>query len=369
MYKICNRCLMDTSAIDIYFDKKGNCNFCSEFLKISNLLKKNNKYKNLNNFINKVKNEGKNKEYDCIVGISGGVDSAWALKKAVECGLRPLVVHFDNGWNTNMSQENIYKLLKKLNINLITYVVDWMEYKEIMQSFFKSNVVDIELIYDNALMKINYSLANKFNVKYILAGTNRATEGMRMPKNWNWFKYDKKNIHSIQKKFGNKPIKSLPTIGTFNFIYYSKIKKIKWINFLDYFNYNKNQAMDELYSFSDFTKYKIKHSESIFTRFYQCHILPKKFKIDKRRVHLSNLVITNQMTRDEALKVIKKEPYLSINDYIKDKNYFLKKMDFTEEYFNRYLNEKPVSHNEYSSEKKIWEILELSYKKIFTNKK
>ncbi len=365
MYKICNRCLMDTSAIDIVFDNRGYCNFCSDFLKVSNLIKANNTFKNLDKFINKVKNQGKNLEYDCVVGISGGVDSSWALKKTVEYGLRPLVVHFDNGWNTNMSQENIYKLLKKLKLNLITYVVDWMEYKEIMQSFFKSNVVDIELIYDNALMKINYSIAKKFNVKYIFAGTNRATEGMRMPKNWNWFKYDKKNIHSIQKKFGNKPIKSLPTIGTLDFIYYSKIHNIKWINFLDYFDYNKSLAMDELCSFSDFTKYKIKHSESIFTRFYQCHILPKKFKIDKRRIHLSNLVITNQMSRDKALEVIKTDPYSSFNDYLQDKKFFLKKMDFSEEYFNRYLSENPISHQEYHTEKIIWEKLEIVYKKIF----
>ncbi len=360
---------MDTSAIDIKFDINGNCNFCTDFLETSNSIKNNNKHKNLNKFIDKVKNHGKNLEYDCIVGISGGVDSAWALKKAVESGLRPLVVHFDNGWNTNMSQNNIYKLLKKLNVNLVTYVVDWMEYKDVMKSFFKSNVVDIELIYDNALMKINYSLAKKFKVKYILAGTNRATEGMRMPNNWNWFKYDKKNIHSIQKKYGNKKIKSLPTIGTFDYIYYSKFKKIKWINFLDYFDYNKNLAMDELSLFSNFTKYKLKHSESIFTRFYQCHILPKKFKIDKRKVHLSNLVITNQMTREEGLNILKNEPYFSFDDYIRDKNYFLKKMDFSEEYFNKYLNEHPVNHDKYSSEKKIWEILEFLYNKIFKKKK
>ena len=201
-------------------------------------------------------------------------------------------------------------------------------------------------------MKINYSLAKKFKVKYILAGTNRATEGMRMPNNWNWFKYDKKNIHSIQKKYGNKKIKSLPTIGTYDYIYYSKFKKIKWINFLDYFDYNKNLAMDELSSFSNFTKYKLKHSESIFTRFYQCHILPKKFKIDKRKVHLSNLVITNQMTREEGLNILKNEPYFSFDDYIRDKNYF-KKNDFTEEYFNKYLNEHPVNHDRYSSEKNL----------------
>lgn len=364
MYKICNRCVMDSSAFDISFDKNGNCNFCNDFLEKSLFYEDLVSEIKLKYFIKKIKKHQKNTKYDCLVGISGGVDSAWALKKVVELGLKPLAVHFDNGWNTNMSQENIYNLLTKLNVDLITYVVDWEEYKDVMTSFFKANVVDIELIYDNALMKVNYSTAKKYNIKYILAGTNRSTEGMRMPKNWNWFKYDKKNIYFLHKKFGNTKIKSLPTIGTFEYIYYGIINGIKWINFLDYFNYDKKLAMEELNSFCDFKKYDGKHSESIFTRFYQGFILPKKFKIDKRKVHLSNLVITEQLSREEALRILKLNPYDSEIEFLRDKKYFLKKMNFSERFFNQYIETKNISHDAYNSEKKLWLSLEYLYKKF-----
>ncbi|MDB2349866.1 N-acetyl sugar amidotransferase, partial [Alphaproteobacteria bacterium] len=269
---------MDTSAPDIYFDNNGFCNFCNDFLKNKN---KFNNSLSLNKLIKEIKITKKNNKYDCLIGISGGIDSCWAIKKAVDCGLNPLAVHFDNGWNTNLSQENIYKLLKKLDIDLITYVVDWDEYVDIQKAFFKSNVVDIELINDNALIRINYEIAHKYKIKYILAGTNNATEGMRMPQGWNWFKYDKKNIKSIYKKYGSGNIKSLPTIGTIDYIYFGVFKKIKWISFLDYFEYNKNDAMQELNKFSNFHVYEGKHFESIFTRFYQAYILPKKFNIEK----------------------------------------------------------------------------------------
>ena len=365
MYKICNTCVMDTSASNIYFDDFGNCNFCNEFIKSSLNYKNKNLKTKLEEFILKIKSDGKKLKYDCLVGISGGVDSAWALKKAVDNGLRPLAVHFDNGWNTNMAQENIFNLLKKLNIDLITYVVDWDEYRDVMHSFFKANVVDIELIYDNALMKINYSIAKKFQIKYILAGTNRSTEGMHMPKNWNWFKYDQKNIYSIQKKFGKIKIKTLPTIGTLQYIYYSIFHGIKWINFLDYFEYNKNDAMNHLHKFCKFHKYKTKHSESLFTRFYQCYILPEKFQVDKRRVHLSNLIVTKQINRKNALKMLELKAYESEVDYLNDRQYFLKKMKFTNKEFNDYIKSKPNYHYNYLSEKNFWRKLEFIYKKFF----
>ena len=354
---------MDTTASDIIFDENGNCNFCNDFLERKKKLHLNKK-NSLNTLLNLIKKNKKKSNYDCLIGISGGIDSCWALKKAVDVGLKPLAVHFDNGWNTNLSQENIYNLLKKLNVDLITYVVDWDEYVDVQRSFFKSNVVDIELIYDNALLRVNYETANKFNIKYILAGTNNNTEGMRMPKGWNWFKYDKRNIKNIHKKFGKIKIKSLPMIGTLDYIYFAIFKKIKWISFLDYFDYDKYKAMNSLNKFCNFNTYEGKHFESIFTRLYQSYILPSKFNIDKRKVHLSNLIISNQLRREEALENLNNDKYLESDLFFQDKKYFFKKINFSEKYLMEYFLENKIEHDFYKSELKFWNKCDRIYKKF-----
>lgn len=350
-YNICSNCIMDTSAKDIKFDKKNICNFCNDF----NLKSKTNKYSisNFNKTINKIKNQNKNNIYDCTVALSGGVDSSWALVKCVEMGLKPLVVHLDNGWNSNLAQTNIYNLVSKLKLDLETYIIDWDEYKSLMNSFFKSNVIDIEMLMDNAMVGANFKIANKYSLNYIIGGFNNSTEGMQIPSNWNWFKKDKRNIININKKFNNIKLKTYPIVGTFDYIYYRFIKKIKWISPLDYLDYNKKEALKELKEKFEFQEYPFKHYESIFTRFYQGYLLTKKFNIDKRRLHLSNLIITNQLSKDMALKIIGKPPYKEI-DIKNDINYFLKKMDWTKKDLEIYLNEKEISHEFYGSEIKLW---------------
>ena len=202
-FKECRRCVMDTTAQDIIFDKDGVCNFCSEFLERSkSIIYKNSKQKqkSLEQVVGKLKEKGKGKPYDCVVGVSGGVDSSWVLVKAVEWGLKPLAVHMDNGWNSELAQNNIANLVKSLDVDLITHVIDWNEYRELMEAFFDANVIDVELLYDNAMLGVNYNVANKYGIRNILGGTNQATEGMSMPAEWNWFKLDKKNIKDIAKK-------------------------------------------------------------------------------------------------------------------------------------------------------------------------
>ena len=186
-YRICQRCVMDTSASEIFFNDDGTCQFCTDFLekiKSSNLLNYELQQSHLNQFIIKLKKDGQNKKYDCIVGLSGGVDSSWVLVQAVKLGLRPLAVHMDNGWNSEIAQNNIENLVKKLNVDLFTYVIDWNEYRDLQEAFFNADVVDIELLYDNALAGVNYMMASKYNIKYILSGSNTATEGVQMPKDW-----------------------------------------------------------------------------------------------------------------------------------------------------------------------------------------
>lgn len=360
--KICNRCIMDESALGIEFDKNGICSYCTEF---ENKLIENNSVKNIINdtnysrLIELIKFNGRNKKYDCIIGLSGGVDSSWVLYLAVKSGLRPLAVHMDNGWNSELSQENIQNLVNKLGVDLYTHVIDWNEYKKLQQSFFDANVIDIELLYDNALAKVNFSLANKYGLKNILSGSNSATEGMRMPLNWAYKnKYDKTNIKSIWKKFGDKSkIKTFPFFGIFDFLFFVGLKRIKWVSFLDYTNYNKEDAINTLISEVGYRPYPYKHYESIFTRFYQGYILPNKFGVDKRKIHLSTLICTNQISRDKALNLMKFSPYPNQKDLDTDLQYFLKKMGWTQKTLDEYINQKVVQHEEYGSEDKYWKIM------------
>ena len=350
----CTVCVMDTTANDISFDSNGQCNYCKNFQKKLNDL--NQKRQNLVSFVEKIKIGGRNKNYDCIIGLSGGVDSCYALHKAIEIGLKPLVVHMDNGWNSELAQSNIENLVKKLNVDLFTYVIDWSEYKNMMESFFSADVIDIELLMDNAMLGINYQQASKNNIKYILAGTNTTSEGMAMPSNMNWFKYDKKNIINIIKIFGDNKINTYPIIGTLDLIKNILLKKIRWISFLDYFDYNKFEAIEVLKNKYQFKPYPYKHYESVFTRFYQGYILPTKFGVDKRKLHYSTLIISKQMDRESALKELhSKHAYPSDEMMENDKEYFLKKMNWSKEKLNNYLKRPEKSHLSYLSEKKFYD--------------
>lgn len=364
-YQVCKRCVMDTSAEEIHFDENGVCHFCRDFLDRSgNILFKKpaERSAELERFVAKVKADGQGKPYDCIVGVSGGVDSSWALLQAVRLGLRPLAVHMDNGWNSELAQNNIANLVRSLGVNLYTHVIDWEEYRKLMQAFFDSDVIDVELLYDNAMLAVNYQQANKFGVKYILAGTNQATEGMRMPKAWNWFKYDKKNIANISRQFKGPTLSTFPTIGTIQYISYEFIKKIKWVSFLDNFDFNKDEVLRNLSTEFAYKPYPYKHYESVFTRFYQGYILPKKFGVDKRRLHLSTLIVSGQMNRSEALAKLDQIPYPSMQDLENDRLYFLKKMRWTEKDLTDYLSRPRHEHDQYGSEKKMWDFLSGVYK-------
>ena len=272
-----------------------------------------------------------------------------------------MVIHLDNGWNSKHAQSNIHNLVSKLNLDLETYVINWEEYKSLMNSFFKSNVIDIEMLMDNAMVGANFKIANKYKIKYIFSGFNNSSEGMKIPKNWNWFKKDKKNLLSINKKFENF-LSSYPVIGTTDYIYYRFIKDIRWISPLDYFDYNKEKAIKELEIKFNFERYEHKHYESFFTKFYQSYILPKKFGVDKRRLHLSNLIASNQITRNQALKSIKCPAY-DKKKIEQEIDYFLKKMSWTKLEFLKYIAEKPIKHDFYGSQIQIW----IFFKNLFLN--
>jgi N-acetyl sugar amidotransferase len=360
---------MDTSAPDINFEKDGVCNYCTDFLaRADHILSENLQLKEarLKAFVEKVKERGRGKTYDCIVGVSGGVDSSWVLVKSVEYGLRPLAVHMDNGWNSELAQSNIANLVRGLGVDLYTHVIDWQEYRSLMQAFFDADVIDVELLYDNAMLAVNFQQAAKFGVKYLLTGSNESSEGMAIPPSWNWHKYDKKNILAIAKYFGDVKIISFPAIGTLGRIWHEVIQQRQWIGFPNLLDYKKNEAIKHLTKTFSYKPYPYKHYESIFTRFYQGHILPVKFSVDKRRVHFSTLIVTGQMKRQAALDDLVRIPYLSEQALKEDKEYFLKKMNWTLDQLDDYLTRPRVEHNHYKSERKLYEKLSTLRKKLIS---
>jgi N-acetyl sugar amidotransferase len=369
-YQVCNRCVMDTSAKDIRFDSNGICNYCQEFeqrLATMHLSNPQKRQVELEKVVEKVRRDGKGKPYDCIVGLSGGVDSAYTLLKVKELGLRPLAVHMDNGWDSELAANNIQKLIQGLGVDLYTHVIDWEEYRDLMQAFFEADVIDVELLYDNAMLAVNYNLSSKYGLSYILAGSNTVTEGMKMPTGWNWLKYDVRNILEIQKRFGQKT--RLRTFPTLSFIRYClmRVGGTRWVPFLDYVEYDKKKALSLLSQRYGFKTYPYKHYESIFTRFYQGYILPKKFKVDKRRLHFSTLIISGQMNREDALKDLQNIPYPDQQSLQKDTDYFLKKMNWNSVKLNDYIERPEKHHSMYGSEAylyqlawKIWRVIQRS---------
>ena len=348
--QVCARCFLDNTVEDIVFDSVGNCNYCTDFEK------KNNHFVpyDLVSLIGEIKKYGKGKKYDCIVGVSGGVDSSYVLVMAVQMGLRPLVVHFDNGWNSIESQKNINNLISKLGVDLYTHVVEWGDFCSGMQAFFDADVVDVELLTDNALIATLWDASKKFGVKYILNGHNRYTEGIKMPKGWNWFKLDKANINDILRANGIKRHK-IPLIGLFDLFVYQVIYRKRMIQFLDYVKFDNNEVLELLKTNYNYNPYPHKHYESVFTRFYQAYILPKKFKIDKRKVHYSSLLMTGQAQKDECQRILLKDPFESA-EIERDKLFFLKKMSWTTDQLDSYINRRGRSHLYYKSEFKYFKL-------------
>lgn len=341
----CKTCVMPDHIPDIDY-VFGECNYCRNLEE----RRKNKTIFEVTNFddtIAQIKVDGLGLEYDCVVGVSGGVDSSYVLHLAVEAGLRPLAVHMDNGWNSELAQTNVARLIKKLDVDLYTHVIEWEVYKSMLQAFLDADVVDVELLYDNAMLAVNYNLASRFGIKWILGGMNSASEGIKMPSSWNWFKFDTLNIKNILKSYNCTNTHSFPFIGLFELILYSKFKKIKWISILDTVPYNKERATQLLEKNYQYKRYPYKHYESVLTRFYQAEILPKKFNIDKRQVHLSSLIKSGQISRSEALAVLATDPYPNDLDRVKDKRYFLKKMEWSAEDLDIYLSRKPVPHENF----------------------
>ncbi|MBP7807794.1 MAG: N-acetyl sugar amidotransferase [Bacteroidia bacterium] len=341
---------MDTNDdANIVFDKEGHCNYCNDYFAQA---KKTTKTESeltteLNNLIDSIKkNKGKAK-YDCLVGVSGGADSMYVVHLLAQYGLNPLVVHYDNGWDSEVAVKNIEVVVNKLGLDLSTYVNDWEEFKDIQLSFIKASVIDIELITDQAIIATLYKLSKKYNIKYVFTGHNSSTESI-LPKHWYHWKLDGLNIKAIHKRFGTKKIKSYPIVTYFDQYFLNKTKKIEQYSLLNYVEYNKAKAKQILIKEYGWIDYSGKHTESVFTRFYQNYILPLKFNVDKRKAHLSSVICSGQLTRAEAIEELKTKPW-ETKETLEDKEYVIKKLGLSENWFDNWIKEKPVSHFNYPS--------------------
>jgi N-acetyl sugar amidotransferase len=351
-YQICTRCIMDTSDPEISFDASGVCNHCrnyDETLKTQSISGEEGRLQ-LVRIAEMIKGDGVGKPYDCIIGVSGGVDSTYLAYIVKKLGLRPLAVHLDNGWDSELAVQNIENVLKKLHIELYTFVIDWEEFKDLQLAFLKASTPDSEIPTDHAIFSLLYQLADKFKIRYVLPGFNGRTES-HLPKAWSQGHYDWKYIKSIHKRFGKVPLTTFPHATFFGLVWYRLSQR--WISVLNYVDYVKKDAMKILEKELDWKYYGGKHYESIYTRFYQGYILPKKFGFDKRRTHLSSLICSGEITREEALEELKKETY-PLELQKQDREYVIKKLGITETEFEEIMSLPLRSYSDYPSQGYIY---------------
>ncbi len=342
--KICTRCIMDDSVPGISFDENGVCPFC----KIQDELER--KYplgdsanKKLLQLVDEIKKSGKGKKYDCIVGVSGGRDSTYTLYNTVKLGLRPLVVHFDNGWNSDIAVRNIKNACTVLGVDLYTHVADWEEFKDLQRAFLKASVPDAEVPTDWVIFSVLYKVAAKEGVKHIIQGHSFRTEGTT-PLTWTYM--DGKYVKNIHKTFGKLKIKSFPIMSLPNYLYYTFVKGIRQVRLLYYIPYNEKTVLELLTKELHWFDYGGKHHESKYTAFFQSYILTRKFNIDKRKLHYSALLRSGQMNHEQALNKVRLDPYPGGKELLE---YCIKKLDFTYEEFDSIMNDPVKDFTNYNS--------------------
>lgn len=311
MYQRCTRCVMDTSDPAITFDKDGICNHCHEFDKVAEAqwFPGPEGAPKLEAILNDIRREGQGQEYDCILGLSGGADSTYLAMKAKDWGLRPLVVHVDAGWNSELAVFNIERVIKYCNYDLHTHVVDWEEMRDLHLAYLKAGIPNQDVPQDHVFFATLYNFATSNGIRTILSGGNIATEGI-FAAAWQGSAMDEINLRAIHKRFGTRPLKSYSTISFWEYyLWYPFIKKMRTVRPLNYMPYVKTEAIAEMERTFGYKPYDRKHGESLFTKFFQNYYQPTKFGYDKRLPHLSSLIVSGQMTRDAALRELEKPLY------------------------------------------------------------
>lgn len=343
-YNICTRCVMDTSDNQINFDAEGICNHCRQFDEITSKgwFPNEEGGKRLAAIIEQIRISEKNKEYDCIIGLSGGIDSSYMALKVHEWGLRPLVVHIDAGWNSELAVANIENIVKHCGYHLHTHVVDWEEMRDLQLAYLRAGVANQDVPQDHVIFAAMYHFTIKYNLRYIMSGGNIASESI-FPSAWLCDAMDSVNLKAIHRKFGDRPLKTFNTINLFQYyLWYPFVKKMRTIRPLNFMPYNKKTAIEELANKVGWREYGHKHGESLFTKLYQNYYLPTKFGYDKRRPHLSSLIVSGQIKRNQALKELE-EPLYDPQELEDDIHYFCKKMRLSRKQFDDFINA-PAHH-------------------------
>jgi len=358
-YQVCTNCVMDTTDSKIIFDEKGVCDHCNTYYKdiLPNWHTDERGDKALKEIIAKIKKEGEGKDFDCLMGMSGGIDSSYLLYAMKEkYGLRPLVFHVDAGWNSQIAVNNIERLVDGLGLDLYTEVINWEEIKDLQLAFFKSGVSHVDTPQDHAFFATMYKFASKHKIKYILTGGNYSTECVRNPLEWMYYQSDSIQLRDIYKKHGTGTLKDYPVTNIlWHKVYLPYFKGIKLIRPLDYIPYHKDEAMQFLVDTYGYQKYPQKHFESRFTRFYEAYWLPKKFGFDTRKVQFSSLILTDQMTRDEALKSLE-QPAYDPETITQDFEFIANKLGISVEELQGYMDAPNKTYKAYKSQENIYNI-------------
>ena len=331
-YRICGNCIMDTSDSNITFDSRGWCDYCNNYYDniLPNWHPDERGARALERIVEQIKRDGAGKDHDCLIGISGGIDSSYVtyLAKA-KLGLNPLIFHVDAGWNTQQAVNNIERLIDGLKLDLHTEVIDWLEMQDLQLAFFKAQVPHLDTPQDHAFFAALYNFAAKHGFKYVLTGANYSTECVREPIEWHYHASDLRQLKDIHRRFGRRPLRTFPLADILQYkLYYRFVKGVRVVKPLNLVPYIKEQAIQELVDKFGWQRYAHKHYDSRFTRFYEGYWLPTKFGYDKRRAHFSSLILTKQLTRDEALERIAKPAY-DAETIAQDFEYVATKLDLS----------------------------------------
>lgn len=356
--KVCRRCVMDTTDPEIRFDKRGYCSHCNHIEEIMKLepycLDCEEKLRRLSALVEDIKKRGEHTAYNCVIGLSGGVDSSFVAYKVVkELGLRPLAVHLDNGWDSELAVRNIENICRKLEIDLYTHVINWEEFRDLQLSFLKASTPDSEIPSDHAITALLYAAAKKEHLRYILAGTNLVSESI-LPRSWSQGHPDWTYIKAVHKKYGHHPLKTFPHRSYFQHIFNKIMNRIHWVDILDYFDYHRENAKVLITRELNWKDYGRKHGESVYTRFFQEFILPIKFGFDKRKAHYSSLIMAGQLIRDQAVDLLKQPLYPSPAEAEKDIAYIITKFGITRHEFDDIMMLPPRSYWDYPNFQRKW---------------
>lgn len=347
-YQQCVRCVMDTSDPAIAFDASGVCSHCRDFDSVTrkNWFPGPEGAERLKTVLADIRAQGVGREYDCILGLSGGVDSSYLALKAHEWGLRPLVVHVDAGWNSELAVANIEKIVKHCNFDLHTHVVDWEEMRDLHLAYLRAGIANQDVPQDHVFFASLYHFATRNGIQTILSGGNIATEGI-FPKAWHGSAMDAINLRAIHRQFGERPLRTYTTVSFFEaYVWFPFIKRMRTVRPLNYMPYNKAQAVLELESAIGWRSYGRKHGESLFTKLFQNYYLPVKFGYDKRLPHLSSLIVSGQMTREQALEELK-QPLYDPQELEIDIEYFCKKLRITRAQFDEFMRTPPHHYSDF----------------------